>query len=548
MNKKFFACIIAFLLAMPVMAQFGSLSPLHVEGKHLKDTLGNTVVLHGVMDTPSPYFNSYRWGNRCDGTTINQCVAYFDQLFTAMTDTVQGAYCNLFRLHLDPCWTNDPKKQSTGTETGEANISRFSESRLRILMNSLFFPIIRKAMGHGLYVIMRPPGVCPHDLRVGDYYQEYLLKVWDIVSQNTSVLANAGVVSIELANEPVNVYAADGQKSDRALHDYFQPIVDKIRANGFKGIIWVPGTGWQSGYQSYARYPITGDNIGYAVHDYPGWYNSSDANPNRQGVLNQFKNQVPVVETNPIVITEVDWSPEVEGKGHYDEHGNWVVANMGTWATATTSKWGVAYKDLIDYYGNISMTLSGTSCLIDIDEYRRSGIVKPAFNGAVEACGRACMDWYKDYALMPQSLIGTGGTNNITMSRLTIDTPQLTLKPGERHRVTIKSTALSGFVSTVTTGCRFRSSDPAIADYDNGYIVAKSEGDTKVRFSYTDGTGHTKLVEVKVTVSNTTGITELSSDEQNKVYYSLDGTKRAMPRKGINLMKENNRVRKIWLK
>ena len=33
---------------------------IHVDGKNLTDAHGNKVVLHGVMDTPSPYFNNYR--------------------------------------------------------------------------------------------------------------------------------------------------------------------------------------------------------------------------------------------------------------------------------------------------------------------------------------------------------------------------------------------------------------------------------------------------------------------------------------------------------
>ena len=34
---------------------------LHVEGRWLVDKHGNQVVLHGVMDTPSNYFNGGRW-------------------------------------------------------------------------------------------------------------------------------------------------------------------------------------------------------------------------------------------------------------------------------------------------------------------------------------------------------------------------------------------------------------------------------------------------------------------------------------------------------
>ena len=150
-------------LALPAlaMAQYGNTPPLHVDGNQLRDPYGNKVVLHGVMDTPSPYFNNYRWGNACNSSTTTACINYFNKLFTAMTDTASGAYCNLFRLHLDPCWTNDPSIPRTGDETGEANISQFSKTRLKNYLRSLYFTIAKKAVQHGMYVIMRPPGVFP---------------------------------------------------------------------------------------------------------------------------------------------------------------------------------------------------------------------------------------------------------------------------------------------------------------------------------------------------------------------------------------------------
>ena len=385
------------------------LPTLHVDGKWLVDEHGNHVVLHGVMDTPNMYFNGWRWGSPWDGsgtgynsTGVTKCKDYFEKIFTAM----EKAKCTVFRLHLDPAWTNDPSESyvypgaadQPAEATSEADISKFNPTRLKTYLSSLYWPLIKKAIDHRMYVVVRPPGVCPPNLKVGDYYQQYLMTVWDMVSSNSNIQKYAGQISIELANEPVNLKNANNADDPKALHDYFQPIVDMIRANGFTGIIWAPGTGWQSNYTSYASYPIEGYNIGYAVHDYCGWYGSSDDNPGTQNKINNFRAQVPVVETSPIIITECDWSPEnPDAEGHYDEHGTWVKPNYGTWATGSTSKWGKAFKANLDYYQNISMTLSSTDCLFDIDTYLSNKQVVPAFGGLEEACGKACMDWYTEY-------------------------------------------------------------------------------------------------------------------------------------------------------
>ena len=83
----------------------------------------------------------------------------------------------------------------------------------------------------------------------------------------------------ELANEPVNIKGTDGaygSTSDACFANakiYFQSIVDKIRSH-CRNIIWVPGLAYQSQYAGYATHRIEGDNIGFAVHCYPGWYGS----------------------------------------------------------------------------------------------------------------------------------------------------------------------------------------------------------------------------------------------------------------------------------
>ena len=406
MNRK--KLLISLAMAMLSMAGLAAdnLPALRVQGKNLVDANGKTVVLHGVMDTPNRYFNGNRWGTGgYNPSDITPCLNYFEKMFTAITDKEQGAYCTVFRLHMDPCWTN----YNAPAGTGENNIQYFSEKRYETFLSRLYVKLVEKALAHGLYVIVRPPGVCPKNIKVGDEYQAYLKKVWKRFASNATIQKNAGQVSIELANEPINVLLANGSKSDKALHDFFQPVVDEIRATGFKGIIWVPGAGYQSQYQNYAKYPITDseDNFSYAVHVYSGWYgNMTDKSCNHDTFIRNFKSQVPMVETKPIMVTEIDWSPEDPDKaseGHYNEWGQWTQPNLGSWATASTSKWGMAWKAVHDHYGNIGMTITHPQEYYDIDEYLKTGKVIPGFQNAKkhklfeECCGYACMNWYKEW-------------------------------------------------------------------------------------------------------------------------------------------------------
>ena len=399
-------------LALALMSMAGhaadNLPDLHVEGKNLVDSEGKTVVLHGVMDTPNRYFNGNRWGTGgYNVSDVTPCLDYFEKMFTAITDKSQGAYCTVFRLHMDPCWTN----YNAPAGTQENNIQYFSETRYEKFLSRLYVKLVEKALAHGLYVIVRPPGVCPKNIKVGDEYQAYLKKVWKLFASNATIQKNAGQVSIELANEPINVLLANGSKSDMALRDFFQPVVDEIRATGFKGIIWVPGSGYQSNYVGYSKYPITDteNNFSYAVHVYSGWYgNMTDKNCDHNTFIKNFQAQVPMVTSKPIMVTEIDWSPEDPDKaseGHYNEWGQWTQPNLGSWATASTSKWGLAWKAVHDHFGNIGMTLTHPQEYYDIDEYLKNGKVIPGFQNAKkhglfeECCGYACMNWYKEWYL-----------------------------------------------------------------------------------------------------------------------------------------------------
>ncbi len=391
------------------MEGFGQTPAIHVEGNKLMDDCGNQVVLHGVMDTPNGYFNgnfsrwAFDWGKGYDApTAIPNVKEYFNKIFTVLGSQDKGVYCNVFRLHMDPCWTNDPNIERVG-EGGEHNISQFSAQRLKYFLENLYFPLAKEAIKHGMYVIMRPPGVCPQKIKVGDDYNNYLKTVWDIVSSNDSIKKYEGVISIELANEPVQLFDKNGTETAQAPwapRDFFQPVLDVIRKNGYKGIVWGAGTGYQSQYGGYKDYPLVDPlkNLGYACHVYTGWYGNADEYGNTNQFIEQFKKQVPVVETNPIVVTECDWSPGHVVGTNFD--GSLKSENLGTWATGSTSKWGVRFKAVMDKY-NLSLTLTGTDDYVDMEHYLKTGEIRYAFygkEGAEDACGKACWDWYAQYA------------------------------------------------------------------------------------------------------------------------------------------------------
>ena len=544
--------LISILWALGAVAQEAKKLPsLHTEGRWLVDKHGNQVVLHGVMDTPNMYFNGWRWGSPwTDGTNyddkgVAKCLAYFEKLFWAM----EQAHCDVFRLHLDPAWTNDPSDSyvysgsngQSADASGEADIKKFNPERLKKFLPTLYLKLAEMAMNHGLYVVVRPPGVCPRDLKVNDYYQQYLVNVWDIVSQQTFVKEHAGQISIELANEPVNVKNANNQDDAKALHDYFQPMVDKIRNNGFDGIIWVPGTGYQSNYRSYAEYPIEGKNIGYAVHDYPGWYNSSDDNPDPANKIAQFHASVPVIDAYPIFITEVDWSPIKEPKeiDHYNEMNQPVYKNLGTWATGTTSKWGKAFKAVLDYFGNISMTLTHPHDFMDLDALYGQNAVTPAFGSNPEACGKACMDWYAEYYKVnyPHADDEAETGDFYTVQSFAGEKDAYDLMIGDKAYLSMKLNYADGHTKDVSEVATYTIDNPLVVEVKNGYLIALSDGDATITASYTDvkGTVWQASFTVKVSKFEISGMTSMSSlseivedhfamlnKESQKLFYGSD--------------------------
>lgn len=375
-----------FLLTTAILsiaAIGGSTPQLHVEGRYLKDPHGNVVNLHGFAQTYSPWFNEQ--GKFWTNYNVAGCLSYNKGLIDKVN--AAGWKANFIRMHMDPYWSNNPGQNTTG----ENDISAFNFTRFKKYLDEVFVPMAEYIISKGLYVIIRPPGVCPEKIAVGDAYNQYLIKVWGYVAQHPK-LRNNPAVMFELANEPVNILGTDGtygagsQGHFDNLKTYFQAVVDTMRASA-DNILWVPGLGYQSLYQGYATNPIDGKNIGYAVHVYPGWFNSGDGYANFQkGWDSQVK---PVADFAPIVVTEMDWAPE-------KYNSSWGKDVTGT---AGGSGFGANFKKITDESGNVSwLIFTGLDLLAKYTNTPPTAGAAFTFLNDPEACPWPTYHWYQEYA------------------------------------------------------------------------------------------------------------------------------------------------------
>ncbi len=476
---------------------------LNVVGRYLKDSDGNIVNLHGFGQTYSPFFNNFAWNNYDVEGCLRHNKTMIDQVLAA------GWRMNFIRMHMDPYWSDDTSKESVRYEGHE----RFSEERFRKYLDEVFVPMAEYAVNKGLYVVMRPPGVSPEKIALEDDYQAFLVKVWDIVSSHKR-LRNNGKVMFELANEPINILGTDGSYGSNGdghfknMQLYFQTIIDRIRGNGADNIIWVPGLGYQSQYAGFATHRFTGDNIGFAVHVYPGWYNSdAEVGPNEnvggvsgggyEGFQRGWDVQImPVAEYAPVMVTEMDWAP-----AKYDS--SWGKSITGV---AGGEGFGANFKYIADNTGNVSWMLFTSQELLAQFDGVPGTPGNYTFLDDPEACPWPVYHWFKEYAgeevpegeLVSLEIAGVGESLEIRM--------------GDSRSLVVKARYADGSVEAVTAKAVMELSDEQVAVLGNGKIVALKEGSTRLTVSYTSQADVTRTLEVEVKVITPFPLTEAMFD------------------------------------
>ncbi len=365
-----------------------NLIPLHVEGRYFKDPAGNVVNLHGFAQTYSSYFNEE--GKRWNNYDVEGCLNYNKDMIDKIIEA--GWKVNFMRLHMDPYWSSDPQIYHNAGD--ESDIRAFSMERFKKYLAEVFIPMAQYAQAKGLYVVMRPPGVCPQKIQLNDDYHKYLLKIWDYVSQQPELKDNPAVM-FELANEPVGFTTSQGKSEAEEMTMYMQAIVDKIRTH-CNNILLIPGLGWQSRYDTFAQYPIVGDNIGFAVHCYPGWYNggtseTGDVKVDYRSFRAGWREKIGPVSANyPIMVTETDWSPSKYGK---------MTFAQSTTGTVGSDGFGANFKKIVDDDGNVSwLIFAWEHYMAQFDKDNPATATDSTFFNDPEACLWPCYHWFEDYA------------------------------------------------------------------------------------------------------------------------------------------------------
>ena len=473
---------------LPDVAE-SKLPKLHVSGRYLKNEVGEIINLHGFAQTYSPFFNQDAWNNY----DVSGCLNYNKRMINNIMSA--GWKMNFVRMHMDPYWSDDTSKPVVRYEGHE----RFSPTRFKKYLDEVFIPMAEHAINNGLYVVFRPPGVSPEKIAANDDYNQFLELVWDIVSKHPKIRNNSDIM-FELANEPVDIlgpdgtYASNGQGHFDEMKIFCQNIVEKIRANA-DNIIWVPGLAYQSSFSGFANNPVEGENIGYAVHAYPGWYGSDaeEASPELGGEMGggyeSFQSgwdaQVkPVSDFAPIMVTEMDWAPE-KYDSSWGKSFTGVVGGPG---------FGANFKYIADMSGNVSWLIFTECHHLAAFQNIKGAPGQYTFLNDPEACPWPTFHWYNEY----DSGISAVESEVDEISILGVDDHIQILTGGNRYLI-VEALFSDGSIKHVTRNTKFEVSDKSILSIDkDGRMTALKNGEAIVTATYTSSDGGSSEITFSV--------------------------------------------------
>ena len=473
MKTRLLSILCALQMSLGILAH--DLEPLHVDGRYLMNSKGDIVTLHGYMTVTDPGCQADEIRGSWDGYDVEMCIKNKKATLDAILKS--GWKMDYVRLLLDAYWCTD---QFVGDRI---EYKTFNFGRFKKYFEEVYLPLINYYHEKGIYTLLYPPYSTPETIEVGDEFQQHMLLIWDYISNHPRIRNNPSVM-FELVNEPVNLKSKQGEYYDaywgfmfnissafREVRDYWQPIVDKIRSH-CDNVIYVPGMLFESDHAGFADYPIEGENIGYAVHWYPGWWGN---------MRKDWEGHVfPIAYKAPIIITENAWAP----------YNNYLGGNSET----STSKFGKPLKDIVDELGNVSW-----NCYEPEEDYyyfvnSSSSSEKAVISNNPEACFKAMYQWWNDYSktkVMP--------CNQLKAKAVSFDEFPTTVVSGQKSLAKIKAEFTNGMTWDVSGDVEYTIADKSVLSIKHGVIWALKEGSTTVTAKYIDGTGQTFSHEFDVT-------------------------------------------------
>jgi len=384
---------------MPAFAWNGTpMSKLHVSGNQLVNGNGEVVLLSGWHQPTGAYWtyqDSNYYLNRNGGNRHAATLEYLKDITDTFSDTSpkygndHGWYMNQVRLFIDR------------QDMGDVAAGTYNFAGLQAVTQNVIIPYIQYARTKGVYVTLGLDFTLANNQATTQSNLDKFNEIWGYLASRPEI-RSADNVMFELINEPVSAYANGrwgGHPGDpdfvafwNSLRNFQNSMITTIRNQGADNVIWAAGLGWDQFYQLCASHPLSDplNNLGYAVHWYPGYGAHDDYWTLKQQWDDNIK---PCADHYPINITETTWY-------------NWLPGDPDYWTLfdGSSQGFGKNTKAIFTAAGNVSIAVHMNGFLLEPGP--RSSFADPTAglkydgNAARDGMARFIFDWYYERAQM----------------------------------------------------------------------------------------------------------------------------------------------------
>lgn len=271
---------------------------LHVDGKHFKDEKGNVVVLRGVSTIGVGMTKTTRHG--------------FEHIFNLLTDASKGWHAKLIRL---------PVFHPNGYLANPAGyVAEHLDPAVKLCTAKKVYCIV------DLHYFESPYGVTAQ-----------AKQFWADISARYK---DNPYIFYEIFNEPITGGSNKQAEWDK-WKDWAQDIVNLIRSKAPDNIILVGGPHFSSIMRGAVSNPVSGKNIAYVGHMYPGSYHPDPAGANWNNPIGWDYQIGAVALKYPVVITE--WGFEKHNNALSPQGTGGTVAGFAHTFKAWAEKYGVSW-------------------------------------------------------------------------------------------------------------------------------------------------------------------------------------------------------------